>query len=167
MPLDRSAFSARPTYLSNPPMPNNANYRVKYIRSLPSYFHEVVICEQCAIVGDKIKWAHSIHHILPVSEGGTSGLRNLMALCARHHRDWHITRTPDIHTMMRFHDRFREKASEYYARVDELKSNGEKSMWHIAIKIAKKSASFRMIKASEELKRERDIAYQKYLDSIA
>jgi len=50
---------------------------------------------KCEIRGCKSK-AYEVHHIKPVSEGGTNVGSNLVVLCANHHKDAHngtITRT--------------------------------------------------------------------------
>ena len=50
---------------------------------------------KCEIRGCKSK-AYEVHHIKPVSEGGTNVGSNLVVLCANHHSDAHngtITRT--------------------------------------------------------------------------
>ncbi|MFR3907754.1 MAG: HNH endonuclease, partial [Christensenellales bacterium] len=53
--------------------------RDRYIAAHP-------LCEQCKRVG-KITPAEEIHHILPLSKGGTHVESNLMALCKRCHSE--------------------------------------------------------------------------------
>jgi len=47
-----------------------------------------VVGNKCEIRGCKSK-AYEVHHIKPVSEGGTNVGSNLVVLCANHHRDAH------------------------------------------------------------------------------
>jgi len=51
--------------------------RDRYIAAYP-------LCEQCEAAG-RITSAQEIHHILPLSQGGTHAVDNLMALCTSCH----------------------------------------------------------------------------------
>lgn len=55
--------------------------RDHYIRSHP-------YCESCFKQG-KLTKATLVHHVIPISQGGTHGLDNLMSLCASCHRKIH------------------------------------------------------------------------------
>jgi len=49
-----------------------------------AYISAHPLCEQCDAAG-RITPAEEVHHILPLSEGGTHARDNLMALCASCH----------------------------------------------------------------------------------
>ena len=51
--------------------------RLKYIQSHP-------LCEQCEREG-RLTPAEEVHHILPLADGGTHDVENLMALCKSCH----------------------------------------------------------------------------------
>lgn len=65
--------------------------RKRYITANP-------LCERCLKEGRLTK-AEQVHHILPLSEGGTSDESNLMSLCANCHAKIHAQRGD------RWHDR--------------------------------------------------------------
>lgn len=46
--------------------------------------HAQPLCEQC-IRGGRVTSADQVHHILPLSDGGTNDMGNLMSLCASCH----------------------------------------------------------------------------------
>ena len=50
------------------------------------YIHAHPLCEQCAKDG-KLVAAEEVHHILPLSCGGTNDPSNLMALCTSCHSE--------------------------------------------------------------------------------
>ena len=41
----------------------------------------------------KSRWVH-FHHIQPIAKGGENTAENLITLCSRHHRLWHVQRRP-------------------------------------------------------------------------
>ena len=51
--------------------------RARYIQAHP-------LCEQCQSEG-RLTPAEEVHHILPLADGGTHDVRNLMALCKSCH----------------------------------------------------------------------------------
>lgn len=53
------------------------------------YIKEHPFCEECFKDG-KMVLAEEVHHILPVSRGGTNEVSNLMALCQSCHTKKHI-----------------------------------------------------------------------------
>ena len=70
-----------------------ADVHKKYGRSWKrvrnSYIKEHPFCEECFKDG-KMVLAEEVHHILPVSRGGTNEVSNLMALCQSCHTKMHI-----------------------------------------------------------------------------
>ena len=53
------------------------------------YIQEHPFCERCFKEGTMVR-AEEVHHILPVSQGGTNESSNLMALCQSCHTKIHI-----------------------------------------------------------------------------
>ena len=64
------------------------NSRWKEIRS--AQLHRQPLCEMCMKEGRYIP-ATLVHHIIPLSEGGTNAADNLMSLCDSHHSKIHAT----------------------------------------------------------------------------
>ena len=64
--------------------------RDRYIRAHP-------LCEECMKYGRYTK-ATQVHHVLPLSEGGTSDEKNLMSVCNECHARIHATRGDRWHT---------------------------------------------------------------------
>lgn len=64
------------------------NSRWKEIRS--AQLHRQPLCEMCLKEGRYVA-ATLVHHIIPLSEGGTNAADNLMSLCDSHHSKIHAT----------------------------------------------------------------------------
>ena len=58
------------------------DYRWKKIRR--AYIAAHPLCEMCKREG-RLTPAQEVHHVKPLSEGGTHATENLMALCTYHH----------------------------------------------------------------------------------
>ncbi len=63
------------------------NYKWKKIRD--AYVAEHPLCEMCLKEG-KYTPVEEVHHILPVSRGGTNDTSNLMSVCKSCHNKLHI-----------------------------------------------------------------------------
>lgn len=56
-----------------------------------AYISEHPFCEKCRLDG-KVTKAEEVHHVLPLSEGGTNSRSNLMSLCSSCHASLHARR---------------------------------------------------------------------------
>ena len=74
-------------YKRNPE--SNKKYGRAWKRIRDKYIKEHPLCEMCEKEGRLVP-AEEIHHILPVSRGGTHSRDNLMALCRSCHNKIHI-----------------------------------------------------------------------------
>lgn len=61
-------------------------YGRKWMRIRDRYISEHPLCERCEKHGKLIP-AKEVHHIIPLSEGGTNDESNLMALCTSCHSE--------------------------------------------------------------------------------
>lgn len=73
-------------------------YGRQWQRIRAAYAREHPLCEMCLKEG-KITPMEQVHHIIPLSEGGTNDWNNLMSLCASCHARIHAKRGD------RWHDR--------------------------------------------------------------
>ncbi|WP_100065001.1 HNH endonuclease [Miniphocaeibacter massiliensis] len=69
-------------YKRDPKTKKRYGYRWKKIRD--KYIKSHTLCEQCK-KEERIKTAEEVHHIVPLSKGGTHDEENLMALCKSCH----------------------------------------------------------------------------------
>ena len=67
---------------------SKGKYGRAWKRIRDSYIKEHPLCEKCLGEG-KVTLAAEVHHILPVSRGGTHSRDNLMALCQSCHNKIH------------------------------------------------------------------------------
>lgn len=71
----------------------SVNYKKKYghewVKIRAVYVSEHPLCEMCLKDG-KVTPVEEVHHILPVSRGGTNDTENLMSLCRSCHNKIHI-----------------------------------------------------------------------------
>ena len=77
---------------------SNKRYGRSWKRIRDRYIKAHPLCEECQKQG-KLTPAEEVHHILPLSRGGTNAVNNLMALCKPCHA--HIT----VEMGDRWHDR--------------------------------------------------------------
>ena len=64
-------------------------YNRAWKRIRDRYITEHPLCEDC-LEQDRIVPAAEVHHVVPLSRGGTSDTRNLRALCRSCHQKRHI-----------------------------------------------------------------------------
>jgi 5-methylcytosine-specific restriction protein A len=69
-------------YQRDPAMKKSYSRTWKRIRD--RYIKEHPLCEMCQ-KEDKLTLAEEVHHVVPLSKGGTHATENLMALCTRCH----------------------------------------------------------------------------------
>ena len=67
----------------------NKKYGRAWKRIRDSYVSEHPLCERCLKEG-KLTPVEEVHHILPISQGGTHNRNNLMSLCKSCHNKTHI-----------------------------------------------------------------------------
>ena len=89
-----------------------ARYGRSWQRKRNKYIEEHPFCERCLSEGRLIP-ADTVHHKIPVSEGGSDNFENLMSLCKACHNQ--------------IHDRFSNKKREVYA-YRSVGEGGSKSL---------------------------------------
>ena len=62
----------------------NKRYGAAWRRIRAAYIAAHPLCEECQRAG-RLTPAREVHHILPLSQGGTHAIENLMALCTACH----------------------------------------------------------------------------------
>ena len=67
----------------------NIKYGRAWKRIRDRYIYEHPFCEKCFAEG-KLTAAREVHHILPISQGGTHAPDNLMSLCQSCHTKIHM-----------------------------------------------------------------------------
>ncbi|HAA8671009.1 TPA_asm: HNH endonuclease [Listeria monocytogenes] len=67
----------------------NKNYGRAWKRIRDRYVQEHPLCEMCKADG-RLTPTDEVHHILPVSQGGTHDRSNLMSLCKSCHNNIHL-----------------------------------------------------------------------------
>ena len=70
---------------------SNKRYGRAWKRIRDRYVHKHPLCEQCLKKGRYVA-VEEVHHILPLSEGGTNEESNLMSLCRSCHEKIHRER---------------------------------------------------------------------------
>lgn len=70
---------------------HNTTYGRGWKRIRDLYLSQHPLCEECLKEGRYVP-AEEVHHILPVLEGGTHNVNNLMSLCKSCHTKIHIKR---------------------------------------------------------------------------
>lgn len=73
------------------PYKMNQRYGREWKEVRNAYIKEHPFCEICGMEGKVVK-AEQVHHVIPISEGGTHSPSNLMALCASCHSTIHARR---------------------------------------------------------------------------
>ena len=74
----------------------NKTYGRAWKRIRDRYAAEHPLCELC-LKGDRLTPVEEVHHILPISHGGTHDRSNLMSLCCSCHQKIHL-KNGDRHT---------------------------------------------------------------------
>ena len=72
-------------------------YGRAWTRIRDRYIHAHPLCERCLAEGRYVK-AEQVHHIKPLSEGGSHNDENLMSLCTACHAKIHAERGDRWHT---------------------------------------------------------------------
>lgn len=67
----------------------NKKYSRAWKRIRDRYVREHPLCEMCEVDG-RLTPTDEVHHILPVSQGGTHDRNNLMSLCKSCHNKIHL-----------------------------------------------------------------------------
>lgn len=70
------------------PVDINKKYGRAWKRIRDRYVQSHPLCEQCLKEG-RVKPVEEVHHILPLSKGGTHRMNNLMSLCQSCHTKMH------------------------------------------------------------------------------
>lgn len=67
----------------------NKKYGRAWKRIRDRYASEHPLCERCELDG-RLTPIQEVHHILPIAQGGTHAIGNLMALCQSCHNKIHV-----------------------------------------------------------------------------